>query len=144
MPSFETRDPISVTLEITQGDVQVIATDRLDTVVAVNPSDRSRKLDVEAAEQTQVEYSNGRLRVKGPKPRGLGGYISFIGVGGRLGSIDVTIELPANSRIQVDSVFVDFRGADSLEMFGSKAAPATSRSIKPGRCNSTPGPATSP
>ena len=111
MPAFETREPISVTLELTQGEVHVIATDRLDTVVAVNPSDRSRKLDVEAAQLTQVEYSSGSLSVKGPKPRGLGGYI---GIGGKIGSIDVTIELPDNSRVQADLAFGDFRGDGRL------------------------------
>jgi hypothetical protein len=111
LSAFETREPISVTLELTQGAVHVIATDRLDTVVAVNPSNRSRKIDVEAAELTQVEYSNGSLLVKGPKPRGLGGYI---GLGGKIGSIDVTIELPANSRVKADLGFGDFRGDGRL------------------------------
>jgi Putative adhesin len=111
LPTFETREPISVTLEITVGDVHVIATDRLDTVVAVNPRDLSRRLDVESAEQTQVDYSSGSLLVKGPKPRGLGGYI---GLGGKVGSIDVTIELPANSRVQTDLGFGDFRGDGRL------------------------------
>lgn len=111
MPAFETREPISVTLELTLGDVHIIATDRLDTVVAVNPSDRSRKLDVEAAEHTQVDYSSGSLFVKGPKQRGLGGYI---GLSGKLGSIAVTIELPADSRVQADMSFADFRGDGRL------------------------------
>ena len=107
MPTFETREPISVTLELAVGDVHVIAADRFDTVVVVNPKDRSRKLDAEAAEQTQVEYSSGSLSVKGPKQRGLGGYI---GLGGKVGSIDVTVELPANSRVQTDLGAGDFRG----------------------------------
>lgn len=111
LPTFETREPISVMLELTVGAVHVIATDRLDTVVAVNPRDRARKLDVEAAAQTQVEYSSGSLSVKGPKPRGLGGYI---GLGGKVGSIDVTIELPANSGVQTDMGFGDFRGDGRL------------------------------
>ena len=111
LPTFETREPISVALEFAQGEAHVIATDRKDTVVAVNPSDRSRKLDVEAAEQTQVAYSGGSLTVKGPKPRGIGGYI---GVGGKPGSIDVTIELPSDSRIDVEAMFGDFRADGRL------------------------------
>ncbi|MGH8871250.1 MAG: hypothetical protein ACRDWS_04685 [Acidimicrobiia bacterium] len=65
---------------------------------------------MEAAERTRVEYSSGRLLVKTSKPRGLGNYIGV----GRAGSVDVTIELPADSRIQADAGFADFRGAGRL------------------------------
>ena len=111
MPSFDTPEPISVMIEFTRGNVHLIVSDRLDTVVVVNPSDRSRRLDVEAAEQTRVDYSAGSLLIKGPKARGLG---SYIGAGGRIGSVDVTIELPLNSRLQGDATLADFRGDGRL------------------------------
>jgi hypothetical protein len=110
MPAFETREPISVTIELPLGDLHVIASDRVDTVVVVNPSDRSQKPDVEAAERTLVEYSSGRLMIKTPKPRGLGTYIGV----GRAGSVDVTIELPAGSRMEGDGGFADFRSHGRL------------------------------
>jgi hypothetical protein len=105
MPSFDTPEPISVTIEIPLGDVHVIATDRVDTVVVVNPTDRSRPLDEEAAEKTLVEYSSGRLLIKAPKQRGLSTYIGL----GRPGSVDVTIELPTDSNVQGEAGWADFR-----------------------------------
>lgn len=110
MAAFETPEPISVTIELPLGGVHVIASERVDTVVVVSPSDRSHKPDVEAADKTRVDYSSGRLLIKTPKPRSLG---SYIGVG-RAGSVDVTIELPADSRLQGDAGFADFRSDGRL------------------------------
>ncbi|HKP98750.1 MAG TPA: hypothetical protein VJ735_00330, partial [Actinomycetes bacterium] len=78
MPSFDTPEPISVTVEFGVGDLQVVASDRTDTIVEVRPSDPAKKADVTAAEQTRVEYAGGRLLIKAPKnwrqytPRGSG------------------------------------------------------------------------
>ena len=58
MPAFDTPEAISVTIELQLGDVQVLASDRADTVVVVNPSDRSRPLDVVAAGKTQIEFES--------------------------------------------------------------------------------------
>ena len=93
MPTFDTPEPISVTLELGVGDVRITASDRTDTVVEVRPSDESNESDVQAAEQTRVEYADGRLLVRAPKswrrstsPRGPR-------------SVDVPIELPAGSQV---------------------------------------------
>jgi hypothetical protein len=110
MPSFETPESISVTIELSLGDVHVIASDRVDTVVVVNPSDRFRAQDVEAAAQTQVDYSDGRLMIKVPKQRSLGNYIGL----GRTGSVDVSIELPTDSNLHGDAAWADFRGNGRL------------------------------
>ena len=105
MPAFDTPEAISVTIELQLGDVHVLASDRADTVVVVNPSDRSRPVDVVAAAKTHIEFSNGRLVIKTPKPRGLSNYIGIA----RAASVEMTIELPTNSRLQVDAGFADFR-----------------------------------
>jgi DUF4097 and DUF4098 domain-containing protein YvlB len=105
MPTFDTPEPITVMIEVPLGDVHLIAAERTDTVVVVNPSDRSRNLDVEAAEKTQVDFSGGRLLVKTPKPRGIGNYIGV----GRPGSVDITIELPESSTIAAETGFADLR-----------------------------------
>jgi len=95
MPKFDTPEPISVTIDRIVGDVRIVATERTDTSVEVRPSDPSKPLDVRGAENTQVEFSGGRLLVRGPKqPR------SFIG---RTESVDVTIQLPAGSHVQSTS-----------------------------------------
>ena len=95
MPVFETPAPIAATVELAVGDLRVVAGDRPDTVVEVRPSDPGADADVRAAGQTRVDYADGQLLVKGPKQRGLGLF-------GRPGSVDVTIELPAASRLQAD------------------------------------------
>ena len=101
MPTFQTPEPITATVDIVVGDVRITAADRHDTVVDVQPSDPSDKEDVKAAEQTRVECESGRLLVKAPKlrswlPRSEGG------------SIAVTIELPAGSHLHGSAQFADF------------------------------------
>ena len=93
MPTFETPEPIAVTLDVGVGDIRVVASDRTDTLVDVRPSDPSKKSDVTAAEQTLVEYSSGRLLVKAPK-----GWRQW-SLRSRGESIDVQIELPAGSQV---------------------------------------------
>jgi hypothetical protein len=94
MPTFETPEPISVTLEVGVGDIRVAAADRRDTVVDVRPSDPSKKADVDAARQTRVEYANGALLVRSPK-----GWRQWMPRGGTE-SIDVRIELPSGSAVR--------------------------------------------
>ncbi|MER5213862.1 DUF4097 family beta strand repeat-containing protein [Streptomyces sp. NPDC002838] len=105
MPSYETPEPISATLEFDIGDVRITASKRRDTVVEVLPSDGSDETDVRAAQQTKVMYSGGTLTIKGPKKRSLFG---------KSGSIDVSVELPAGSQIQGTSPMADFICAGPL------------------------------
>ena len=94
MPTFETPEPISVTVEFGVGDLRIVASDRTDTMVEVRPSDPTKKADVTAAQQTRVEYAGGRLLIKAPKNWR---QYSFRG-GGE--SVDVQVELPAGSRLR--------------------------------------------
>jgi DUF4097 and DUF4098 domain-containing protein YvlB len=91
MPTFSTPDPIQAVIEFAAGDARITASDRDDTVVEVRPSDEDSDADVRAAERTRVEYSAGRLLVKGPQLRNLIG---------RPGSIDVTVDLPTGSGLR--------------------------------------------
>ena len=59
MPTFDTPEPISVSLELGVGEVRIAASDRDDTVVEVRPSDPTNSDDVSAAERTRVEYAEG-------------------------------------------------------------------------------------
>src|SRR4029450_14011765 len=93
MPTYDTTEPIVVSFELGGGDIRINAGDRTDTVVEVRPSDPASKDDVAAAEQTRVEFAEGRLSVKGPK--GLRHYPPW----GGIKSIDVEIALPAGSRV---------------------------------------------
>jgi hypothetical protein len=94
MPRFDTPGPILVTVDIGVGDVRINATSRTDTFVDVRPTDPSKKADVAAAQQTRVEFSDGRLLVKGPK-----GWRRYSLRGGGE-SIDVQIDLPLGSQLR--------------------------------------------
>jgi hypothetical protein len=107
MPTFDTPEPISVTVELTLGDVRISAAERTDTVVGVEPSDASNDEDRKAAELTRVEYANGQLLVKAPKlrsfrPRRTGG------------SVSVSIELPAGSDVHGTAGLADFHSDGPL------------------------------
>jgi DUF4097 and DUF4098 domain-containing protein YvlB len=108
MPDFETPEPITVTVVLSVGDLRIIASDRRDTVVVVRPGDKSKESDVNAAEQTRVEFAQGRLLIKAPK-----GWRHLSPFGGD-GSIDVSIELPAGSRIEGEAAVGDFNGDGRL------------------------------
>ena len=91
MPTFTTPDPILVSLELGAGDARISASERDDTVVEVTPRDASRPADVRAAEQTRVEFADGKLVVRTPR-QGLSLTRGW--------AVDVTIALPAGSRVQ--------------------------------------------
>jgi hypothetical protein len=93
MPTFDTREPISVNYEIGVGEIRIAAADRADTTVEVRPADPSNKGDVAAAEQTRVEYDDGVLRIKAHK-----GWRHYSFRGGAE-SIHVLIGLPAGSSV---------------------------------------------
>ncbi|MEU6748515.1 DUF4097 family beta strand repeat-containing protein [Spirillospora sp. NPDC046719] len=94
MPTFDTPEPITADIDVYGGQVRINASERTDTVVEVRPSDPSAEASVQAAERTVVECSGGRLLVKGPKPKGLKYVLPW------RGSIEVTIDLPAGSRLE--------------------------------------------
>lgn len=94
MPTFDTPEPISVIVELGVGDIRIVASDRTDTVVEVRPSDPGKKGDVTAAEQTHVDFTAGRLLVRGPK-----GWRQWTFRGGTE-SIDVQIDVPAGSEVE--------------------------------------------
>jgi hypothetical protein len=105
MPTFDTPEPITATVELPLGDVRISAAERTDTVVGVEPSDASNDEDRKAAETTRVEYANGQLLVKAPRswrPRRTGG------------SISVTIELPAGSAVHGTAALADFHSDGPL------------------------------
>jgi len=107
MPTFSTPEPISVTVEIEVGAVRVVASDRDDTVVEVRPSDPSHTSDVNAAEQTLTDYALGRLQIRTPKQRSLGLF-------GKAGSVDVTIQVPTGSELHGVATAVAVRSTGSL------------------------------
>ncbi|MEW2619848.1 DUF4097 family beta strand repeat-containing protein [Streptomyces sp. NPDC048106] len=104
MPAFDTPEPISVTAHVGAGSIRFIASDRLDTAVDVRPANPKRGKDVRAAEQTEVAYAGGVLTVR-TKER------TFIGPSG---AVEVTVELPTGSRVDVNGSWVQVFGEGGL------------------------------
>jgi hypothetical protein len=102
MPTFDTPEPITATIDLAMGDVRISADDRATAVVEVRPTDESNEEDVKAAELTRVEYANDQLLVKAPKLR------SWLSRSSG-GSIDVAIELPAGSHVHGTIGLGDFQ-----------------------------------
>src|SRR5690349_1613886 len=99
---FDTPTPISAVLDIPAGRVQVIAADRADATVEVRPANAAKGRDVKVAERTTVEYGDGVLRIQAPAAKN-----QYFGPSG---SLEVTIQLPAGSRVEVTSSCAEFRG----------------------------------
>jgi DUF4097 and DUF4098 domain-containing protein YvlB len=115
MPTFDTPEPISVTLELGVGDIRIVASDRTDTVVDVRPSDPTKKSDVSAAEQTRVEYENGRLLIKAPRS-----WRQFTPRGGAE-SVAVRIDLPSGSHVAGEAGVAALHGTGRLGELHYKA-----------------------
>ena len=106
MQKFDTPAPISAVLDIPAGRIQFIAADRADTTVEVLPADASKGRDVKAAEQTTVEYGDGVLRIEASPAKNR--------ILGSSGSIEVTVQLPAGSRVEAKAASAEFRGVGRL------------------------------
>ncbi|SCF63970.1 DUF4097 family beta strand repeat-containing protein [Streptomyces sp. Ncost-T10-10d] len=106
MQKFDTPTPVSAVLDIPAGRIRFIAADRADTAVEVLPADTSNGRDMKAAEQTEVEYSDGVLRITASPAKNR--------ILGASGSIEVTIQLPAGSRIEAKAASAEFRGVGRL------------------------------
>ncbi|GAA3935414.1 DUF4097 family beta strand repeat-containing protein [Actinoplanes auranticolor] len=119
MPTFDTPAPISAVLDIPAGRIQVIAADRADTVVEVRPADPAASRDLRTAEQTTVAYSDGVLRIHAPASRHQ--------LLGAPGSVEVTVRVPAGSRIEAQAAAAEFRGVGRL---GDLAVEGAYRQIK--------------
>jgi DUF4097 and DUF4098 domain-containing protein YvlB len=105
MPNFDTTTPITTVLDIPAGRVRFIAADRADTTVEVLPADASKSRDVKVAEQTTVDYRDGVLRITASAKNQLLG---------SSGSVEVTVQLPAGSRVEAKAASAELRGVGRL------------------------------
>jgi hypothetical protein len=93
MPTFQTPEPITVSLELGVAEVQLTASDRNDTVVEIHPTNPQSNADIAAAQQVTVEFVDGQLRIATAR-----GWRHWVPRGGRH-SVDVRIELPTGSHV---------------------------------------------
>ncbi|MER7541306.1 DUF4097 family beta strand repeat-containing protein [Streptomyces sp. NPDC097704] len=106
MQKFDTTAPIATVLAVPAGRIRLIAADRADATVEVLPADPSKGRDVKTAERTEVAYADGILRIEVPKTKN--------GILGGNGSIEVTVQLPAGSRVEAEAAATEFRGVGRL------------------------------
>ncbi|NES38297.1 DUF4097 domain-containing protein [Micromonospora sp. PPF5-17] len=106
MPTYETPEPISVTLELGVGHLRITASDRTDTVVEVRPSDETDESDVQAAAQVRVDCTSGMLQVTGPR--------RAFDFSKKSRSVEVSIELPSGSALSAHLLMGDIRGTGRL------------------------------
>ncbi len=100
MPTFQTPEPITASIEVESGSVHLVASDREDTVVQVSPRDPNRASDIRVAEGARVDFRNGTLTVSAGR--------RFTSLG-RGGAVTVDIELPSRSRLEVSSASAQVR-----------------------------------
>ncbi|MER7204648.1 hypothetical protein CG723_41990 [Streptomyces sp. CB01635] len=106
MQKFDTPAPVLAVLDIPAGRIQFIAADRADTTVEVLPADASKSRDVKAAEQVTVAYADGVLRIEAATTKNR--------ILGNSGSVEVTVQLPAGSRIEAKAPAAELRGVGRL------------------------------
>ncbi|GHJ47715.1 hypothetical protein Cs7R123_50570 [Catellatospora sp. TT07R-123] len=99
MQKFDTPAPISAVLDIPAGRLRFIAAARADTTVEIRPADAAKSRDVKLAEQTRVAYRDGVLRIESPAGNQLLG---------PSGAVEVTVHLPAGSRIDATASAAGF------------------------------------
>ncbi|GAA3221809.1 DUF4097 family beta strand repeat-containing protein [Nonomuraea helvata] len=106
MQKFDTPAAISAVLDIPAGRVRFVAADRVDTVVEVLPANAAKSRDVKAAEQTTVAYADGVLRIETAAEKN-----QYFGPSG---SIEVTVQLPAGSRVEAKAASAELRTVGHL------------------------------
>lgn len=107
MPQYETPEPICLTVELGAGNVRIAASERTDTLVEVRPSEEADESDRQAAAQVRVDYTDGMLRVTGPKAR-------VFDFSRKSRSVEVSIELPSGSQVFAEMQMGDLRCAGRL------------------------------
>jgi len=105
MQKFTTSGPITAVLDIPAGRIQLIAAGPAGTTVEIGPADPSKSRDVKLAEQITAGYSDGVLRITAPA-----GNRIF----GSSGAVEVTVQLPAGSRVEAKAASAQFTTAGQL------------------------------
>ena len=106
MPTYNTPTPIDLAINLQVGGIEVIASDRTDTVVTVSPTNPSKAVDRRGAEETKVEFDGERVTIVGPRP-----HISWFGP---TESIDVQVLLPTGSRLTAETAIGGLRTVGRL------------------------------
>ncbi|WP_051833620.1 DUF4097 family beta strand repeat-containing protein [Streptomyces katrae] len=97
--------------------IRFIAADRDNTTVEILPADASKSRDVKAAEETTVTYDDGVLRIEAAPAKNR--------ILGSSGSVEITVQLPAGSRVEAKTASAELRGVGRLGDVTFEGAQAT-------------------
>ncbi|MGI3785927.1 MAG: DUF4097 family beta strand repeat-containing protein [Janthinobacterium lividum] len=114
MPTYSTPTPIDLAINVAVGAIEVVASNRGDTVVTVSPTSPAKEGDRRGADETTVDFDGQRLTVVTPKPR-----FTVIGPGE---SVDLRVELPTGSRLTAEIAAGSVRSTGRLGATRVKAA----------------------
>ncbi|MDX2564755.1 DUF4097 family beta strand repeat-containing protein [Streptomyces sp. TX20-6-3] len=106
MQKFATTTAITTVLDIPAGRIQLIAADRDDATVDIRPANAAKSADVKAAGQVSVEFTDGVLRIAAAPAKNK--------ILGDPGSVEVTVQLPAGSRVEAKAAAAELRGVGRL------------------------------
>ncbi|WP_163550259.1 DUF4097 family beta strand repeat-containing protein [Candidatus Frankia nodulisporulans] len=101
MATFSTPEPITVDLKLGDGQVQIIASDRQDTVVQVETEGPGP-----ASGRVRVNFTGNKLEIRSTKPAG--------GRAGNRGPVGVTVEVPSRSSLVTRTANTDIRARGIL------------------------------
>jgi len=104
--TFESPTPIDFSFALQAARLELVASDRVDTVVTIAPRSPNRAGDLALVQQIGVEHSADRLEIIAPKRW------SILGPGND--SVVITIELPTDSRVGGEIAFGNVRGTGRL------------------------------
>jgi hypothetical protein len=116
MQTFATPAPITAVVAIPAGRIQFTAADQDSTTVEIRPANPAKSRDVKLAEQTTAAYSDGILQVTSPAGN------RFLGSSG---AVEVTVKLPAGSRVEAKAASAQFTTAGQLGEVAFDSSQAT-------------------
>jgi hypothetical protein len=99
MHTFATPAPVTAILAVPAGRIHVTAAGRDSTTVEVRPADPAKGRDRKLAAQVTAAYDDGVLRVTAPDRNR---------VLGSTGAVEVTVALPAGSRVEAKTASARF------------------------------------
>ena len=106
MPTFPTPEPVTVAVTLKAGNIRIVASDRADTVVEIDPPDD---------DTARVELVNERLTITVTEPKRRGPWMAdLIDKLRGPGSRTVSIELPTGSNLEVDTTYGEVRSVGTL------------------------------
>ncbi len=116
MQTFATPAPIAAILAVPAGRIRFVAADQDSASVEIKPADPAKGRDVKLAAQVTAAFSDGVLRITAPDRNR---------VLGSSGAVEVTVQLPAGSRVEAKAASVQFTTEGQLGDVTFESAQAT-------------------